>query len=152
MKIFFLTIVFISCTQNNIPMKWTNHGGRNEQDYKVITKNASAIFIASIVKIKQLPIEYSQGDIHVPTIWGMDVIITPEQFLKGKIKEQIKWIGRYRINHPDPMLEDIFWKEWVKDENLKAIIFLSENNQTILHVDLFSEIKYDKIKHILLNK
>lgn len=152
MKFFFLIIAFISCTQNNIPMKWTNYGGRNEQDYNAIAKNASVIFVASIVKIKQLPIEYSQGDIHTPTIWEMKVIITPEQILKGEIKGQLKWIGRYRINHPDPVLEDIFWKEWVKDESVKAIVFLSEKGQSILHADLFSEIKYEEIKNILTNK
>lgn len=152
MKIIFLIIVFTNCNQNIIPMKWMNHGGRNAQDYKIITKNASTIFIASLVKINQLPIEYTKGDIHIPTIWEMNVMIVPEKIFKGAIKEQIKWIGRYRINHPDPMLEDIFWKEWVKDENLKAIIFLSETDKTILHADIFSEIKKEEIKNILYNK
>ena len=145
-NLFLLSLILISCNQNKKNMEWMDHGGRIRPDIKVLADKAAVIFIGSVILIRQDAVEYSSGDAHIPTVWEMNVKLIPETFVKGKIVGTLGWEGRHRPNHPDPMMEDLFWIQWMKDKNQKVIVFLSESSKEILYAEDYSLSGIEELK------
>jgi hypothetical protein len=70
--------------------------------------------------------------------WSLTVRFTPRVVLIGQCSDDFLIHGRSRPGHPDSMVEDRFWPEWLEDERMEVIVFLSENNSEILHIESLS--------------
>ena len=121
----------------NVSKEWIDHGGRvgiKENNLE----NSPTIFVAQIELINKKAIAFTSGDVDVPISWEIQTQVFPKVSIKNKRPKAFKWDGRYRLNHPDPTKEDLFWDEWLNEQR-EVIMFLDLENENIIHVEIFSE-------------
>jgi hypothetical protein len=145
----FYILFLINCNQNTITMDWIDHGGRDTIDLQRLTHEAPTIFISTVRLIQKKATEYTKGDIQIPTVWSIKVKMSPLITLKGQKPLSFQWEGRYRPDYPDKLLEDLFWEKWEESNEKNVIVFLSNQNQNILHVELYSESVNEEILKLI---